>query len=85
MVRAQPGRDVSSQAHRHASTTWYASVPELVPHAEALYDHLRPPGQWVPYADAGQTLGALRDAGIVLGVVSDAPGTRGRPSPTTDT
>ncbi|MDX3094766.1 HAD hydrolase-like protein [Streptomyces sp. ME19-03-3] len=71
VVRAQPGRDVSSKAHRHAFTTWYASVPELAPHAEALYDHLRTPGQWVPYADAGQTLQALRDAGIVLGVVSD--------------
>lgn len=71
VVRAQPGRDVSSTAHRHAFTTWYASVPELAPYADALYDQLRAPAHWVPYADAGATLEALRDAGIALGVVSD--------------
>ncbi|WP_326570683.1 HAD hydrolase-like protein [Actinacidiphila glaucinigra] len=71
VVRAQPGRDVSSKAHRHAFTTWYASVPELAPYADALYDQLQAPGHWVPYADAGATLEALRDAGIALGVVSN--------------
>src|SRR5262245_52391314 len=44
VVRAQPGRDVSSKAHRHAFTTWYASVTELAPYADALYDQLRSPG-----------------------------------------
>ncbi|MFF7209563.1 HAD family hydrolase [Streptomyces sp. NPDC008238] len=71
VVRAQAGRDVSSEAHRHAFTTWYAFVPELAPHAGVLYDQLRSPGHWLPYADAGTTLEALRGAGIALGVVSD--------------
>ncbi|MDX2706189.1 HAD hydrolase-like protein [Streptomyces sp. PA03-6a] len=71
VVRAQRGRDVSSKAHRHAFTTWYASVAELAAYADALYEQLRAPGHWVPYADAGDTLEALRGAGIAMGVVSD--------------
>ncbi|MEU9187134.1 HAD-IA family hydrolase [Streptomyces sp. NPDC048484] len=71
VVEAQRGRDVSSRAHRHAFTTWYASVPELAPHADALYAQLRAPEHWVPYADTGSTLARLADEGIALGVVSD--------------
>ncbi|MFD6284883.1 HAD-IA family hydrolase [Streptomyces sp. NPDC060205] len=71
VVEAQRGRDVSSRAHRHAFTTWYASVPELAPYADALYAQLQAPGHWVPYADTRSTLARLTDAGIALGVVSD--------------
>ncbi|MFD5074774.1 HAD family hydrolase [Streptomyces sp. NPDC058371] len=71
VVEAQRGRDVSSEAHRHAFTTWYASVPALAPYAGALYAQLRSPGHWVPYADTAATLARLTDAGIALGVVSD--------------
>lgn len=71
VVAAQHARDTSSRAHRHAFTTWYASVPRLAPVAETLYGQLRAPDHWVPYADAARTLGRLRDAGVRLGVVSD--------------
>ncbi|MEU3791422.1 HAD family hydrolase [Streptomyces fructofermentans] len=71
VVAAQRGRDVSPAAHRHAFTTWYASVPALAPHAGALYAQLREPAHWMPYADAGPTLARLTGAGLALGVVSD--------------
>ncbi|MEV0601985.1 HAD-IA family hydrolase [Streptomyces sp. NPDC050315] len=71
VVAAQRGRDVSAAAHRHAFTTWYASVPGLAPVAEALYEQLRSPEHWRPYADAAETLEALTGHGIALGVVSD--------------
>ncbi|WKX73971.1 HAD family hydrolase [Streptomyces sp. XD-27] len=62
---------MSSKAHRHAFTTWYASVPELAPVAETLYEQLKAPEHWVPYADAQSTLSRLAGAGVALGVVSD--------------
>lgn len=71
VMAAQRARDVSSSAHRHAFTTWYSSVPELAPVAEALYEQLRAPEHWVPYADAATTLGRLTARGVRLGVVSD--------------
>ncbi|MEV7138971.1 HAD family hydrolase [Streptomyces tauricus] len=71
VIEAQRGRDVSSRAHRHAFTTWYASVRELAPHADALYAQLQAPDHWVPYADTASTLARLADEGIALGVVSD--------------
>lgn len=71
MVAAQHGRNVSAEAHRHAFTTWYASVPDLAPVAVALYEQLRTPEHWLPYADTLETLAALDGAGVRVGVVSD--------------
>jgi HAD superfamily hydrolase (TIGR01493 family) len=71
VVEAQRGRDVSSRAHRYAFTTWYASVPELAPVADVLYEQLQAPEHWVPYADTESTLVRLTRSGVVLGVVSD--------------
>ncbi|AJT70183.3 hypothetical protein T261_8591 [Streptomyces lydicus] len=71
VVEAQRGRDVSSRAHRHAFTTWYAFVPELAPHADSLYRQLQDPAHWLPYSDAELTLARLYRAGVRLGVVSD--------------
>jgi len=68
---AQLARDVSAKAHRHAFTTWYASVPELSPVAEALYEQLKAPRHWVPYADSERALARLTGSGLALGVVSD--------------
>ncbi|WP_328508886.1 hypothetical protein OG981_07665 [Streptomyces mirabilis] len=48
VIEAQRGRDVSSKAHRHAFTTWYASVPELAPVADVLDEQLKAPEHWVP-------------------------------------
>ncbi|MGW1429282.1 hypothetical protein ACWD6K_11775 [Streptomyces sp. NPDC002431] len=67
VVEAQRGRDVSSAAHRHAFTTWYASVPELAPVADVLYGQLQAPEHWVPYADTGPTLNRLTRSGVTLG------------------
>jgi HAD superfamily hydrolase (TIGR01549 family) len=71
VVEAQRGRDVSSAAHRHAFTTWYASASALAPYADALYAQLQAPEHWLPYADTEATLVSLREAGVALGVVSD--------------
>ncbi|MEV8312607.1 HAD-IA family hydrolase [Streptomyces sp. NPDC059900] len=71
VIGAQHARDVSSAAHRHAFTTWYASAPALAPFAGVLYDQLRSPEHWLPYADTEKTLAALDARGIALGVVSD--------------
>lgn len=71
VVAAQQARDVSAEAHRHAFTTWYSSVPALAPLAEALYEQLRTPRHWLPYADTHSTLQTLAAHGIPMGVVSD--------------
>lgn len=71
VVAAQLGRDVSAKAHRHAFTTWYASAPQLAPVADVLYEQLREPEHWVPYADVAATLSRLVAEGMALGVVSD--------------
>lgn len=71
VVEAQHARDVSSEAHRHAFTTWYASAPALAPFADVLYEQLRSPEHWLPYADTERTLAGLTSRGIALGVVSD--------------
>ncbi|MDJ1135088.1 HAD family hydrolase [Streptomyces iconiensis] len=71
VIEAQRARDVSSAAHRHAFTTWYASVPELAPVADALYEQLRVPKHWLPYTDTEPVLARLRKSGVALGVVSD--------------
>lgn len=71
VIDAQRGRDVSSEAHRRAFTTWYASVPALAPYADALYAQLQAPEHWRPYADTEATLVRLAERGIALGVVSD--------------
>ncbi|WP_257980395.1 hypothetical protein [Streptomyces sp. CB02959] len=74
VIEAQRGRDVSSSAHRHAFTAWYASVPELAPVADVLYGQLQAPEYWVPYADTGSTLVRLTRSGVALGVVSEDGG-----------
>lgn len=71
VVAAQQDRDVSSEAHRRAFTTWYASVPGLAACAGALYEQLRTPAMWMPYADTAAALSRLTRAGLALGVVSD--------------
>jgi putative hydrolase of the HAD superfamily len=71
VVETQRGRDVSSRAHRHAFTTWYASVPELAPYADTLYRQLQDPAHWLLYSDAEPTVAQLHQSGVRLGVVSD--------------
>lgn len=71
VAEAQRARDVSAAAHRHAFTTWYSSAPELAPVAEALYEQLKAPEHWVPYADTRHVLERLAGSGLAMGVVSD--------------
>lgn len=71
VIEAQRARDVSSEAHRHAFTTWYSSVPDLAPVAGNLYEQLRTPRHWVPYTDTEPVLKELTRRGLALGVVSD--------------
>lgn len=71
VVEAQRGRDVSSAAHRHAFTTWYASATALAPYADALYEQLQAPEHWRPYADTEAVLTRLAEEGTAMGVVSD--------------
>ncbi|NLU66084.1 HAD-IA family hydrolase [Streptomyces sp. HNM0574] len=71
VAAAQHARDVSAEAHRHAFLTWYASVPALAPFAGALYEQLRTPAHWLPYADARPVLEELAARGVPMGVVSD--------------
>ncbi|MBL0801031.1 hypothetical protein ACH4M0_21725 [Streptomyces albidoflavus] len=50
VTAARPARDISPEAHRYAFATWYASVPEPAPVAGRLYEQVRSPDHWVPYA-----------------------------------
>ncbi|MFD4989503.1 hypothetical protein [Streptomyces sp. NPDC058374] len=70
-MAAQPARDVSPEAHRHAFTTWYASAPGLAPVARLLYEQLRSPDHWAPSADTEAVLARPTGAGVPLGVVRD--------------
>ncbi|MEU0823170.1 HAD family hydrolase [Streptomyces mirabilis] len=71
VIEAQRGRDVSSKAHRHAFTTWYASVPELAPVADVLDEQLQAPEHWVPYAGHRVHTGPTDSERHGSGVVSD--------------
>ncbi|POX46344.1 hydrolase [Streptomyces sp. Ru71] len=65
-------RDESSALHRAAYTGLARQVP--LPGEglhEALYERHRTPAAWTPYPDAGEVLGALRERGVRIGVVSN--------------
>jgi FMN phosphatase YigB (HAD superfamily) len=65
------GRDLSSAAHRRATTGWLrlAGVPE--PLVEVLYERLVTPVCWHPYPDCEPVLRTLVERGIAVGVVSN--------------
>ncbi|MDM4718940.1 HAD-IA family hydrolase [Micromonospora sp. WMMA1363] len=65
-------RDLYPHAHRGAYTGLASTVDAGIEGlAEALYERLLVPAGWVPYPDTAPTLGALRAAGIRVGVVSN--------------
>jgi HAD superfamily hydrolase (TIGR01493 family) len=71
VVAAQRGADRSARAHRASVMAWLAAAevrPEL---ARALYTELTDLAMWTPYPDTPTVLGALRDQGIAVGVVSN--------------
>ncbi|MEU3661801.1 HAD-IA family hydrolase [Streptomyces sp. NPDC032940] len=65
-------RDESSELHRAAYTGLSRQVPLPDPGLhDALYDRHMRPCAWTPYPDAVEVLGALRERGIAVGVVSN--------------
>ncbi|CAL9369257.1 HAD family hydrolase [Streptomyces sp. enrichment culture] len=65
-------RDESSARHRAAYTglSRRVALPDPALH-EALYERHMTPAAWTPYPDAAEVLGALRERGIGVGVVSN--------------
>ncbi|MFC7894302.1 HAD family hydrolase [Streptomyces sp. NPDC057381] len=65
-------RDESARLHRAAYTGLSRQVrlPDPKLH-DVLYDRHMTPGAWTPYPDAAEVLGALRERGIGVGVVSN--------------
>lgn len=67
------GRDLSREAHDREWLALYAAFDELGPGVgAAMYEGEMAPGGWVPFTDTAATLHALRDAGVKVGVVSNA-------------
>ncbi|MEV0978859.1 HAD-IA family hydrolase [Streptomyces sp. NPDC049915] len=65
-------RDESSAGHRAAYTGLARQVPLPDPGLyDALYERHRTPAAWTPYPDAAEVLGALRERGVRIGVVSN--------------
>ncbi len=65
-------RDRSADLHRTAYTGLARQVPLPDPALyDALYERHMTPAAWTPYADAAEVLGALRERGIAVGVVSN--------------
>lgn len=68
------GRDLSPEAHRRVWTALFTRVDRVVPGlSRELYDRVMDPHSWVPYADTGPTLRAVRERGLRVGVVSNVP------------
>ena len=66
------GRDLSRDAHDREWLALYAAFDELGEGlGAAMYAEEMAPGGWVPFTDVAPTLGALRDAGVGIGVVSN--------------
>ncbi|MFE4699050.1 HAD family hydrolase [Streptomyces sp. NPDC056738] len=65
-------RDRGAEQHRAAFTglSRQVSLPDPGLH-DALYDRQMRPAAWRPYPDAAEVLGALRERGLVVGVVSN--------------
>ncbi|MEV5437555.1 HAD-IA family hydrolase [Streptomyces sp. NPDC052682] len=65
-------RDRSAELHRAAYTAAARRVPLPDPALyDALYDRHMSPAAWAPYPDAAEVLGALRERGVRVGVVSN--------------
>lgn len=65
-------RDRSAELHRAAYTglSRQVALPDPGLH-DALYDRHMTPAAWRPYPDAAEVLGALRERGVAVGVVSN--------------
>jgi putative hydrolase of the HAD superfamily len=67
------GRDLSEEAHTREWLALYAAFDAVVDGlGAAVFEHEMAPGGWVPFTDVEPVLRTLRDAGVRVGVVSDA-------------
>ncbi|MDI3418257.1 HAD family hydrolase [Streptomyces luteolus] len=65
-------RDVSAELHRAAFTGLSREVALPAPGLhEALYDRHKTPAAWRPYPDTADVLAALKERGLLVGVVSN--------------
>lgn len=65
-------RDRTAEAHRAAYTGLSRQVRLLDPTLhDALYDRQMTPAAWQPYPDTAEVLGALRERGVTVAVVSN--------------
>ncbi|GAA2627055.1 HAD-IA family hydrolase [Streptomyces vastus] len=65
-------RDKSAELHRAAYTGLSRQVPLPDPALhDALYERHMTPAAWRPYPDTAEVLGALRERGVAVGVVSN--------------
>ncbi|MDG4797459.1 HAD-IA family hydrolase [Micromonospora sp. WMMD1082] len=65
-------RDLYEHAHRAAYVGLAGTVDAGIDgFADALYERVLVPAGWVPYPDTAPTLGALREAGVRVAVVSN--------------
>ena len=72
LARVWSVRDESAEAHRAAYTALSRLVPLPDPALhDALYERHMLPAAWTPYPDAAEVLGALRERGVRVGVVSN--------------
>ncbi|HKD99146.1 MAG TPA: HAD-IA family hydrolase, partial [Micromonosporaceae bacterium] len=72
LIEVWAERDLYPYAHRAAFTGLAATVETSIEGlAEALYERLLNPRGWVAYADTVDTLKALKQAGVRVGVVSN--------------
>ena len=66
------GRDLSSDAHRRVWTALFTRANGLVPGiADVLYERVMDPAGWIPYPDTHDTLRALHERGVKVGIVSN--------------
>ena len=73
LATAYETRDLDSAAHREAYVGLLLTLPEPCDgFAEAVYAQSMDPDTWVPYADTAEVVGALADAGVPVGIVSNA-------------
>lgn len=68
------GRDLSLDLHRSSWTALFGRAESVAPGLAALlYERVMAAERWIPYADTEETLRALRQRGLRVGVVSNVP------------
>ena len=68
------GRDLSTEAHRRVWTDLFGRADRVAPGlSRVLYEKVMDPNAWLPFADTGPVLRALRERGLRIGVVINVP------------